>query len=106
MSTHFDHVSIAKKANIYSDGKCISYNLVFPDQTKKTLGVILPSSITFGTDVPEIMEIVTGKCRVRIGEEGEWKDYEDGQRFHVPGSSRFDLEALEPVHYVCHFVTD
>lgn len=106
MSTQFDHVSIAKKANVHSDGKCISYNVVFPDHTLKTVGVILPSTITFGTDAPEIMEIVAGSCRVRMGEDGDWKRYEGGQRFHVARSSRFELEALEPVHYVCHFVAD
>lgn len=103
MRTHFDHVSIAKKANVYFDGKCISYNLEFPGHARKTVGVILPETVTFTTDSPETMEIVSGKCRVRIGEEGDWKTYEGGQRFHVPGNSRFDIEATEPVHYVCHF---
>lgn len=106
MSTQFNHVSIVKKANIYFDGKCVSYNVVFPDHSKKTVGVVLPASVTFSTDSPEIMEIVEGKCRVRIGEDGAWESYEGGQRFHVPGSSSFDIEALEPVHYVCHFVSD
>lgn len=49
------------------------------------------------------MAQLTRRC---IGEEGDWETYESGQRFHVPGNSRFDIEALEPVHYVCHFVTD
>lgn len=106
MSTQFDHVSIAKKANVYADGKCISYSLTFPDSTRKTVGVVLPPSITFGTDVPEIMEIVAGKCRVRIGEDGDWKTYEEGQRFQVPANTSFDVEAQEPVHYVCHFSAD
>ena len=106
MSMHLDHVSIVKKANIYFDGKCVSYNPAFPDHTRKTIGVILPSSVTFTTESPEIMEIVSGKCRVRIGEEGDWDTYEGGQRFHVPGNLRFDIEAMEPVHYVCHFVAD
>ena len=35
MSTQFDHVSIAKKANVYFGGKCVSHNVVFPDGTKK-----------------------------------------------------------------------
>jgi uncharacterized protein YaiE (UPF0345 family) len=104
MKTHFDHVSVSKEANVYADGKCISHNLTFPDGTKKTLGVIMPSSLTFGTDSPEIMEIVQGKCRTRIGETGEWQDYESGQRFHLPASCSYQLETKEPLHYVCHFV--
>lgn len=45
MSTHLDHVSLAKKANTFVDGKCIFYNLTFPDHVRKTIGVILPSSV-------------------------------------------------------------
>ncbi len=106
MHTQFDHVSVIKKANIYSDGKCISHSLTFPDGSRKTVGVILPSTLIFGNKTPEIMEIVEGKCRVRIGESGEWQSIGSGQRFHVPAGSGFDLEAQEPVHYVCHFVDD
>ena len=67
MSQQFEHVSIDKHANIYFDGSVISYNLRFPDHARKTIGVILPSTVKFATDVPEIVEIVSGKCRVRIG---------------------------------------
>jgi uncharacterized protein YaiE (UPF0345 family) len=103
MSNHFDHVSITKKANVYFDGRCISHNLTFPDKTRKTVGVIMPGTLTFGTEAPEVMEIVEGKCRARIGSDGEWKDYGAGQQFRVPASSSFDIEVQEPVHYVCHF---
>jgi hypothetical protein len=102
-NNQFDHVSVYKKANIYFDGKCISHNLVFPDQTRKTVGVIMPGPLTFGTDTPEVMEIIEGKCRVRIGPDGDWKNYEGGQQFRVPAKTSFDVEVSEPVHYVCHF---
>ena len=105
MSTQFDHVSIVKKANVYFDGKCISYNLIFPDHSKKTVGVILPGLVTFDTNSREIMEVVAGKCRVRLGKAGDWNSYEAGQRFDVPGASSFDLETSEPLHYVCHFAS-
>jgi uncharacterized protein YaiE (UPF0345 family) len=106
MTTQFDQVSVVKKSNIYFDGKCISHTVMFADGTKKTVGVILPSSLTFNTGAPEIMEIIAGKCRVRIQGESEWKTYEGGQQFKVPGSSSFNIEASEPVDYVCHFVTE
>lgn len=102
MSLQFDHVSIEKHANIYFDGSVISYNLRFPDHTRKTIGVILPSTVRFATDAPEIIEIVAGKCRVRVGETGEWRPHQGGERFQVPGQSSFEIEASEPVHYVCH----
>ncbi|HVL76545.1 MAG TPA: pyrimidine/purine nucleoside phosphorylase [Noviherbaspirillum sp.] len=106
MSTQFEHVSIPKKANIYFGGKCISHNLYFPGGSRKTIGVLLPATVTFTTDGPEIMEIVSGHCRARIGDDGEWKEYHAGQRFRVPGQTRFDMEADEPVEYICHFTHD
>ncbi len=94
---------MANKTNVYFGGKCISHDLTFPDHTKKSVGVILPSAVTFSTDKPEIMEIVEGKCRVCIGEENNWTSYEGGMHFHVSGATRFDIIALNPVHYVRHF---
>lgn len=103
MTTQFDNVSVIKKSNIYFDGKCISHNVLFADGTKKSVGVIFPSSLVFNTGVPEIMEIISGKCRVRVKGEAEWKSYESGQSFNVPGNSSFEIEAIEVVDYVCHF---
>jgi uncharacterized protein YaiE (UPF0345 family) len=103
MTTQFDQVSVVKKANIFFDGKCISHTVLFADGSKKTCGVILPSSLTFNTNAAEIMEIISGKCRVLLDGKGDWQTYEEGQRFDVPASSRFQIEAEEPVQYVCHF---
>jgi uncharacterized protein YaiE (UPF0345 family) len=102
MSKRFDHVSIDKRANIYQDGKCISFNLTFPDGSKKTIGVILPSTLRFAADTAETIEIVDGKCKVQFGDDGDWTSYEAGQRFHVPAQARFNVEAIEPVCYVNH----
>ena len=103
MSNQFDNVSVAKKANVFFDGKCVSHTVILADGSKKSVGVILPSSLTFNTGAPEIMELISGKCRVRLKGETEWKNYEGGQSFNVAGNSSFDIEALEPVDYVCHF---
>jgi uncharacterized protein YaiE (UPF0345 family) len=104
MSTQFDNVSAIKKANMYFDGKCVSHTLVFSDGTKKTLGVIFPSSLTFNTGAAELMELNAGKCRIRLKGETEWKTYEGGQSFNVPGNSSFDIETLETLDYVCSFL--
>ena len=102
MST-FDNVSIVKQANVYFDGKCVSHTVQFSDGTKKTVGVILPSSLTFNTGAPEVMEGVGGSCRVRLKGESEWKNHAAGQSFDVPGNSSFEIACDEPYHYVCHF---
>lgn len=101
--SQFDNVSVVKKANVYFDGKCVSHTVLFPDGTRKTMGVILPSSLTFNTGAPEVMEINGGRCRVRLQGESAWKTYAAGERFSVPGNSSFDIETLETLDYVCHF---
>lgn len=102
MGSHFDHVSVEKRANVYADGRCISFNLKFPDHSRKTVGVILSACVTFAADSAETIEIVAGRCRVRLGD-GEWQTYGDGQRFHVPAHTRFEVDTRDPLHYVCHF---
>lgn len=103
MTTQFDQVSVIKKANIYFDGKCVSHNVIFADGTKKSVGVIFPSSLKFNTGAPEIMEVIAGKCRVRLADQTEWKTYEAGQSFNIAGNTYFDIETLETLDYVCHF---
>jgi purine/pyrimidine-nucleoside phosphorylase len=101
--SQFDQVSIVKKANIYFDGKCISHTVLFPDGARKSVGVIFPGSLVFTTGAPEVMEITAGRCRVRLAGSGDWKSYGPGESFSVPGNSKFDIEALETLDYVCHF---
>ena len=78
MTTQFDQVSVVKKANIYFDGKCVSHSVIFPDGSKKTIGVIFPSQLNFSTGAPELMELNAGKCRIRLQGESEWKTYAAG----------------------------
>ena len=99
----FDNVSIIKQANVYFDGRCVSHTIQFADGSKKTLGVILPSSLTFNTGAPEVMEGVGGSCRVRLKGQSDWKTYAVGQSFDVPANSSFEIACDEPYHYVCHF---
>ena len=102
--SQFNNVSVVAKANVYFDGKCVSHSITLADGTKKSVGVILPSTLTFNTGAPEIMESVAGSCRVKLAGESEWKTYSAGQSFNVPGNSSFDIEVSgEPYHYVCHF---
>ena len=95
--SQYDNVSVVKKANVYFDGKCVSHTVVLADGTKKTVGVILPSSLTFNTGAPEIMEGVGGSCRVKLKGESE--------SFNVPGNSSFEISVADgdAYHYVCHF---
>ena len=102
MST-IDNISVQKQANVYFDGKCVSYSLTTPDGARKSVGVIFPASLTFGTAAPELMELIAGRCRIRLDGTERWQEYAGGQQFSVPGDSKFDIEVTEPVHYVCHY---
>ena len=102
--SQFNNVSVVSKANVYFDGKCVSHSITLADGVKKSVGVILPSTLTFNTGAPEVMESVAGSCRVKLAGESEWKTYTAGQSFNVPANSSFDIEVSgEPYHYVCHF---
>ena len=98
-----DSVSITTQANVFFDGKCISHAITYADGTKKSVGVILPASLTFNTGVPEIMECVAGSCEYKLDGSDTWVKSSAGQQFNVPGNSKFDIRVTEPYHYICHF---
>ncbi|MFN4291839.1 MAG: pyrimidine/purine nucleoside phosphorylase [Permianibacter sp.] len=101
--SQFTNVSVNKEANVYFDGKCVSHTVSFADGSRKSVGVILPSTLTFNTGAPEVMELLKGRCRVKLAGATQTADYAGGQSFSVPGNSSFEIETLEPLHYVCHF---
>jgi uncharacterized protein YaiE (UPF0345 family) len=101
--SEFDNVSVTKKANVYFDGKCVSHTVHFTNGARKSIGVIFPSKLTFKTGEPEMMEIMSGKCRVKLAGDGEPLIINGGDSFKVPANSSFDIETLETVDYVCHF---
>jgi uncharacterized protein YaiE (UPF0345 family) len=100
----FAGVTAITKANVYFDGKVVSHTILLADGAKKTLGLIYPGEFHFGTDAPERMDIVAGRCRVRLDGQSEWRDVEAGQSFHVAGKSGFDIAVASGIaEYVCSF---
>ena len=95
--------SVATQANVYFDGKCVSHSVVLMDGTKKSVGVILPATLTFNTGAAEVMECVAGACEYKLAGSSEWKKSAAGDRFSVPANSSFEIRVAEAYHYVCHF---
>ena len=103
--TEFRDVTAVTKANVYFDGKVVSHSILFPDGSKKTLGLIYPGMFHFGTDKAELMEIVAGGCHVKLDGQSSVKDYAAGQTFNVPAKSGFDIEVKSGIcEYICSFI--
>ncbi len=98
-----DNISVTTQANVYFDGKCVSHNITLADGTKKSVGVVLPSTLTFNTGAPEVMECVGGSCEYKLKGSSEWLVSKAGEKFNVPGQSSFEIRVTEPYHYICHF---
>ena len=101
--TQISVATVATQANVYFDGKCVSHGITLADGTKKSVGVVLPSQLTFKTGAPEIMECVAGSCEYKLAGENEWRKSAPGQKFSIPGNSSFDIRVADAYHYICHF---
>jgi uncharacterized protein YaiE (UPF0345 family) len=102
-TTQIAGVTVNTTANVYFDGKCVSHGITFADGTKKSVGVILPATLTFSTGAPEIMECVAGSCEYKLAGTDVWVKSSVGEKFSVPGNAKFDIRVTEAYHYICHF---
>ena len=104
MAAEFSGVTAVAKANVYFDGKVVSHTILFPDGSKKTLGLIYVGEYHFSTDAPERMDIIAGSSEVRLDGTSQWVSYAAGQAFHVPGKSGFDIRVASGIaEYICSF---
>jgi uncharacterized protein YaiE (UPF0345 family) len=101
--SQFDQVSVVKQANVYFDGKCVSHTVVLTDGSRKTLGVILPSTLA----LHDRRAGSHGRRRRQLPraprDESQWTTYAAGESFSVPADSSFEIACDDPYHYVCHF---
>ena len=105
-TTQIPNVTVTTQANVYFDGKCVGHGITFADGTKKSVGVILPSTLTFNTGAPEIMECVAGSCDYKLAGSDAWVTSSAGSQFSVPGNAKFEIRVTEghaAYHYICHF---
>ncbi len=100
----FTNVDIDKEANIYFDGKVTSRTIIFPDGTKKTLGIMQPGEYEFGTEQTEVMEVSSGKLKVLLDGDVNWKTVSRGMFFEVAANSKFKLQVSEITDYCCSYL--
>jgi purine/pyrimidine-nucleoside phosphorylase len=93
------------RLTVYFSGRFVSHGITLADGTKKSVGVILPATLTFNTGAPERMEGVEGSCELLLPGQAQWQRFAAGEAFEVPGNASFQIRVAEgeAYHYVCHF---
>ncbi len=102
--SEFKNVTVIKEANIYFNGQVTSRTVLFPDGTKKTLGIMLPGEYEFGTQNAELMEIAVGELNVLLPGENDWQKITGGQSFQVEANSKFKLKVNKVTDYCCSYL--
>ena len=102
--SEFSNVTVVKKANIYFEGKVASHTVLFPDGSKKTLGIMQPGDYEFSTGAAEVMEILSGKLEWQMKGDSAWKTVGGGESFDVPANSVFLMKVATVTDYCCSFV--
>ena len=100
----FKNASIIKKANQYFDGQVTSRTVIELDGSKKTLGVMMPGTYTFGTVEAEHMEILAGQVEVKFPNSNNVEIFKATECFEVPANSSFDIKVLEVTDYCCTYI--
>ena len=95
--------SVATKANVFFDGKCVSHTVTLANGEKKSVGVVLAATLTFNTAAAEIMECVAGACEHKLAGSDAWQNSGPGDKFNVDANSSFEIKVAEAYHYICHF---
>ena len=102
----FIGVTAITKANVYFDGSVVSHAILFPDGSRKTLGLIYPGKYHFKTEAAERMEIVAGQCSVLLDEGAKESSYDAGKAFEVAARSGFTIEVKSGIcEYICSFLS-
>lgn len=102
-SSTFENVSVKKKANIYYEGNVTSRTLLFPDGSKKTLGIMLPGEYEFETESEEQIEVLQGMAFFKLPRSKRWKVFKEGDSLTIPPKSRFKVKIKRLLDYCCSY---
>ena len=91
--SEFTGVTIVKEANIYFEGRVTSRTILFPDGSRKTLGILLPGEYEFSTNEKEIMELLSGGLEFSMSED------------EIPAQSTFKVKVNEITDYCCSYIS-
>ena len=104
--SEFSHVTVAKTANVYFDGKVTSRKITFTDGSIKTLGIMMVGEYEFATVEKELMEITAGDVEILLANTEDWQNISAGQSFEVQANTSFKIRAKTLVDYCCSYLAD
>lgn len=89
--------------NEYYDGQVRSLEFK-NEQGNFTVGVMEPGEWSFEAPCKEWMRIINGSWDVQQpAGQGEWKTYNEGEQFEVPGGTDFTVRVTDTVAYMCPY---
>ena len=100
----FKNIEVTKEANVYFDGKVVSYSVGFDDGSVKTLGVMQIGEYEFGTADAEIMDILNGELDVTLPGATSSIVVKGGESFEVPANSKFTVNVKAISDYCCTYI--
>ena len=102
--SEFNNVTVVKEANVYFDGAVPSRTVIFPDGSRKTLGIMMPGDYSFNTGSAELMEILAGELTVLLPGSADWVAIKGGEAFEVPENASFKLKVTTVTDYCCSYL--
>ncbi|RII27289.1 MAG: hypothetical protein CXR31_08565 [Geobacter sp.] len=102
--SEFTNVTVVRELNAYFGGAVTSRTIIFPDVSKKTLGVMQPGEYTFNTGVAETMEILSGELDVKLPGNDLWDRVVGGESFTVAANSSFTMKVNSLTDYCCSYL--
>jgi purine/pyrimidine-nucleoside phosphorylase len=104
VSQKMEGITLTTKANVWYDGKVISYTFRTPDGQRHSVGIIFPGNHKFQTACREKMQITTGALHVYGVPNVNVDDvFRVGAEFEVPANTQFRMVCDVPTEYICSF---
>lgn len=104
MLNELKNVTVSVKGNIYFEGKVTSRTILLNDNSKVTLGIILPGEYEFPVSDKENVTITSGSAWVLLPNEVEWKKINMDETFTVISNSNYKIKCDEIVEYYCLYI--
>lgn len=100
----WENVKVSVRANIFENGRCQSRTVLFPDGTKKTLGVYLPGEFEFDSSCRERVLMTSGEVEILFPGDRAWSLVREGETYDVPPGVSFKVRCAGVSEYICEFL--